>query len=191
MFLVIILVLIGTYIWTSVSRRYEYFDRHGIPGPPPQFLFGHLRTLWKVPFYSRQLQEWTRQYGSIYGLYEGTRPLYVVSDVDFLQQVYITQFSSFHSRRSAFITRLSESSHLFASKGERWRLQRHVINPSFSAAKLKGLSMLVIDCVEIFMSKLSEMDMDVEERELDIYPLYNRFMLDVILFDYCRVTPKW
>jgi hypothetical protein len=52
--------------------------------------------------FSSQIQAWTRQFGPIYGLFEGTRPMYVVSDVDFLQEVFIKQFSSFHSRRTNF-----------------------------------------------------------------------------------------
>jgi hypothetical protein len=101
MFLTIALIstivcLIAIYLWI-VNNRYDYFKRHGIPGPPHRFFFGHYKTLWSAKLYSKQLQEWTHQYGPIYGIFAGSRPMYVVSDVDFLQEVYIKQFSSFHS----------------------------------------------------------------------------------------------
>src|SRR5262245_57868616 len=93
--------LVAVYLWT-LNSRYDYFKCRGIPGPPHRFFFGHCKTLWTTKRYSKLLQEWTRQFGSIYGLFEGTRPLYVVSDVDFLEEVFIKHFSSFHSRRVPF-----------------------------------------------------------------------------------------
>jgi hypothetical protein len=96
--LTVVLCLIVAYLW-NLKCQYDYFKRHNIPGPPPTFLFGHYLTFWSTDSYSRQLEQWTKQYGSIYGLFEGSRPMYVVSDVDFIQEVYIKQFASFHSRR--------------------------------------------------------------------------------------------
>jgi hypothetical protein len=86
------------YLWI-LNSRYSYFEQRGIPTPPYSFFFGHYKTIWSTSLLTRQLQTWTRQFGSIYGLFEGTRPLYVVSDVEFLHEVLIKQFSSFHSRR--------------------------------------------------------------------------------------------
>ncbi|CAF4386658.1 unnamed protein product, partial [Rotaria sordida] len=90
--------LLVIYIWILKSR-YKYFVRRNIPGPPPQFFFGNLLQLWNTPLSFTQIGEWTRLYGPIYGIFEGPNPMYIVSDVDFLHEVYIKQFSSFHSRR--------------------------------------------------------------------------------------------
>ncbi|CAF1538550.1 unnamed protein product [Didymodactylos carnosus] len=176
--------LIVTYLWTLKSR-YDYFVRRNIPGPSPKFFFGHYLTLWNVPFYSRQIQGWTRQYGNIYGLFEGTRPMYVVSDVDFLQEVFVKQFSSFHSRRRPFITRNMKGNrgHLFSAQADEWRRQRHVINPTFSAAKLKMMTPLVSECIEAMMKKVNEINGD----EFNIYALYKRLTLDVICEYLCTI----
>ena len=88
----VILCLIVAYFF-NLKCQYDYFKRHNIPGPLPTFLFGHYLTFWSTDCYSRQLEKWTKQYGSIYGLFEGSRPMYVVSDVDFLQEIYIKQFA--------------------------------------------------------------------------------------------------
>ncbi|UJR20002.1 hypothetical protein I4U23_023136 [Adineta vaga] len=175
--LTIVICLIITYLYTLKSR-YDYFVRRNIPGPLPQFFFGHYLTLWNVPFYSRQIQKWTKEYGSIYGLFEGTRPVYVVSDVDFLQEVFIKQFSSFHSRRRPFITRSIKGNrgHLFSAQADQWRRQRHVINPTFSAAKLKMMTPLINQCIESFMNKIN----DTNGEEFNIYALYKRMTMDVI-----------
>jgi cytochrome P450 len=168
--------LLTVYFWILKSR-YTYFVLRNIPGPPPQFLFGHLLQLWKASLSFLQLHEWTRQYGSIYGLFEGTRPVYIVSDPDFLQEVYIKQFSLFHSRRTNFLSRIHQNNgaHLFSAHGDQWRRQRHVINPTFTAAKLKTMTPLMNKCIHSMMVKLEEMNDD----EFNIYALYKRLSMDI------------
>jgi cytochrome P450 len=185
MFLTIALIstvicLVTVYLWI-VNNRYDYFKRHGIPGPPHRFFFGHYKTLWSTKSFSKQLQQWTRQYGSIYGLFAGTRPMYVVSDVDFLQEVYIKQFSSFHSRAAPRLNRVETDNnvHIFRASGARWRRQRHVINPTFSTAKLKLMSPLVDGCIEAMLNKVAQ-TADSKDKEINIYELYKRMTMDVI-----------
>ncbi|CAF4626543.1 unnamed protein product, partial [Rotaria sp. Silwood2] len=158
-----------------------YFKHRGILGPPHHFLFGHYKTLWSTKSFSKQIQEWTRQYGSIYGLFLGRRPMYVVSDVDFLQEVYIKQFSSFHSRAIPRIFRIETDGkiHLFRANGETWRRQRHVINPTFSSSKLKSMTSLVNKCITALLNKISQIT-DDKQKETNIYELYKRLTMDVI-----------
>ncbi|CAF0990126.1 unnamed protein product [Rotaria sp. Silwood1] len=176
----IVVCLIAVYVWTT-NNCYDYFKRLDISGPPHHFFFGHYKMLWSTKSVSKQLQEWTRQYGSIYGLFVGTTPMYVVSDVDFLQEVYIKQFSSFHSRIIARVLRIQSSGrvNLFRAIGASWRRQRHVINPTFSSAKLKLMSPLVNGCIEAMLNKVSQITHN-EHTEINIYELYKRLTMDVI-----------
>jgi cytochrome P450 len=172
--------LIIVYVWIF-NNRYGYFKRHGIPGPPHRFFFGHYKDLWSAKSFSKQLQQWTHQYGSIYGLFAGSQPMYVVSDVGFLQEVYIKQFSSFHSRRLPVILRLQTGNkvHLFGASGARWRRQRNVINPTFSSAKLKLMLPLLNGCIEAMLTKISDLVHD-KNTEINIYNLYKRMTMDII-----------
>ncbi|UJR34776.1 hypothetical protein I4U23_027555 [Adineta vaga] len=79
-FLVIIILLV---YYLKLRQCYQYFKIRGIPTPPFQFFYGHFKTLWNVPSNYRQLESWTKQYGKIYGIYEGSSPVFVVSDPDF------------------------------------------------------------------------------------------------------------
>ena len=171
-----LLTVLVAYFWT-LNGRYSYFRERRIPSPPFSFFFGHYKTIWSTPLLTRQLQKWTRQFGSIYGLYEGTRPLYIVSDVEFLREVFINQFSSFHSRRLPFIIRKSKNSvaHLLGSSGETWHRQRLVLNPAFSSTKLRLMTPMIDDCVDALMRKLNEINGGV-----NIYLLYKRLTMDVI-----------
>jgi len=171
--------LIVSYVWMFKSR-FDYFKRCGVPGPPPVFFFGHYLTLWSLPDLSEQLRRWTQQYGSIYGLFEGTRPMYVVSDVDFLHEVFAKQFTSFNSRSLPFLMKTVKGHqvHMFGADGLTWRRQRHVINPAFSAAKLRLMSSLVSRCIQSLMNKLKNMEEKGEQ--FDVYGMCRRLTMDVI-----------
>ncbi|UJR29508.1 hypothetical protein I4U23_010725 [Adineta vaga] len=171
--------LLISYLLT-IHYSYNYFKSRHIPGPPHEFFFGHLRRLWSTKRYSKQIQEWTHQYGSIYGLYEGTRPLYIVSDVNFLQEVFIKQFSSFHSRRVLFLARMGVGTpeNLFGSSGSTWRRQRLIVNPTFSLNKMKLMLPIVNQCIDILMNKLSILYENNEE--FNIYDMFKRMTMDVI-----------
>ncbi|CAF1309588.1 unnamed protein product [Rotaria sordida] len=177
--LICLITLIIVYLWT-IKSRYSYFEQRGIPCPPFRFFFGHSKTIWSTPRKTDQLQKWTRQFGSIYGLYKGSRPVYIVSDADFLQEVFTKQFSSFHSRHLPFVLRQVSKNKpsLFGAIGTIWHRQRQVINPAFTSAKLKLMTPMVHDCVDSLLKKLAEYCEKGEQ--LEIYMLYKRLTMDVI-----------
>jgi cytochrome P450 len=168
------------YYFFLLRQRYQYFSQRNIPTPPFRLFFGHLKTLWNSASFHRQLESWTKQYGKIYGIYQGTVPTFVVSDPDFLQEVFIKQFFIFHGRRDFFAG--AKVSNLFSASGAKWRRHRHVLNPTFSAAKLKLMSPLINGCISNLMEKL--IDHEKNGSEFNIYLYYKRMTMDVI----CKYT---
>ncbi|CAF1610935.1 unnamed protein product [Didymodactylos carnosus] len=166
--LTIIICLLLTYVLILLNR-YQYFKQRNIPTPPYRFFFGHLKTLWNAQLKSKQLQEWTKIYGKIYSLFEGSTPVYVVSDVNFLQEIFIKQFKNFNGRKLTLTPIHPTSPHasLLIAVGNKWKRQRHVINPTFTAAKLKQMSPLINDCVNAFMNQLPQYC--ESEEEFNIY----------------------
>ncbi|CAF0993668.1 unnamed protein product [Adineta steineri] len=175
--MILFLICIGltTYYLYLLWQRYQYFSRRGIPTPPFRFFYGHLKTLWNAASFHRQLETWTQQYGKIYGIYQGTAPTLVVSDPDFLQEVFIKQFSVFPGRRELLTGKIPN---LFSSSGPSWHRYRHVINPTFSAAKLKMMSPLINGCISNVMDKFD--DHVRNGNEFNIYIYYKRMTMDVI-----------
>jgi hypothetical protein len=173
--LFVFITLLIYYIFL-LQQRYQYFSRRNISTPRFLFFFGHIKTLWNAASYHRQLESWTKQYGKIYGIYEGALPIFVVSDPDFVQEVFVKQANVFHARKSSIIDDIS--CNVFTASGAKWRRQRHVINPTFTAAKLKSMSPLINGCVNDLMEKLPD---HVEKNdEFNIYLYYKRMTLDVI-----------
>ena len=164
------------YYYFRLQQRYQYFSQLGIPTPPFRFFFGHLKTLWNAASYHRQLESWTKQYGKIYGIYEGTNPMFVVSDPDFIQEVFVKQFSVFNARKITILDNIIRT--LSFNSGATWRRQRHVMNPSFAAAKLKSISPLINGCVSDVMKKFPHHAENGDE--FNIYLYYKRLSMDAI-----------
>lgn len=201
--LIAVVIVYGIY----VHFQYTYFKRLNIPGPEPEYFFGNLSDLHRRGTLERQcLRAWTQQYGSIYGFYKGTRialnrrwshwytlwlslghsPFICTSDVDLLLDVFIKQFSSFHSRQSlALDERHTDYVHLVHAEGERWKRQRMVVNPVFSKMKTKSMQPLMVNCLREFLVKLSQ---ETDQDSFDILPYCKRFTMD--LFWTCAFGTK-
>ena len=177
--LIVLICLIVGYVWT-LTCRYDYFKRRGLSGPPPILFFGHYRILWSLPDLSEQLRRWTEEYGSIYGLFEGTRPMYVVSDVDFLYEVFVKQFASFNIRSIPFLMKKvrGHQVHMFGASGPTWRRQRYIINPTFSTTKLRLMSSQINHCIQSLLHILKNNEKNGEQ--FNIYEIYRRLTMDII-----------
>ncbi|CAF3367862.1 unnamed protein product [Rotaria sp. Silwood2] len=184
---IIAILLIILIFVAYVQRQHGYFVRANIPGPPPTFLLGNLPPLWRASNSFRQLETWTGLYGKIYGMFEGTLPIYVVSDVDFLEEVFIKKFDNFSSHKPVLgaLPRKDKRVHLFDAYGPRWRRQRRVINPTFSKAKLTQMVPLLNGCIDELMKILAPFA-DDKALDIDIRPLYARMYMDALAIVWLR-----
>jgi hypothetical protein len=70
--LLLLIVFCLIYFVCLIQYYHAFFKRQGIVTPPLQsYLYGHFAMLWKAERFSEQLCQWTKQYGSIYGLVAG------------------------------------------------------------------------------------------------------------------------
>lgn len=111
------ILLLTTFIY-KLKRVYRVFEEMGLPGPQPRFFFGNALELFSHKKHSAAcLAEWTEKYGKVYGYFIGHTPIICVSDPDMLQEVFITKFSHFHSRRPLPLQQ-HDLRHLLASTGK-------------------------------------------------------------------------
>jgi len=110
-------------------------------------------------------------------MFEGRIPVWIVSDIDFLQEVFISQFGKFSARKATVFTRSSNEKriHLFDAQTTKWKRQRCVINPTFTPAKLKQLTPLLVDCINETLDKLP-----VDGQDFNIYEYYKQLTMNVI-----------
>jgi cytochrome P450 len=181
MLLVLLLLTICFLVYWFIRHRYSYFLRRSIPSPPiSSLIYGHLFELWSADSYSEQLRTWSSQYGPVYGVFEGLRPVYVVSDLDFIQEVFVSQFTRFCARRRLFIHRIlgDRQLNVFGSRiAEQWTRQRKILNPTYSISKMKQLLPTLQVCTDVFMEKLT---LTIPTESINIQELYLRLAMDII-----------
>ncbi len=99
------------------QRRY-WLDR-GVPGPPASIVFGNLKSLidnnYPAPL---KYRDWTKQYGSTYGILEGANRILVSSDLDVLHDVFVKKFEHFHGRKVSEY-HLSSNLHIYYNLSRR------------------------------------------------------------------------
>ena len=83
-------------IWYS----YKFFEKRGVPTPPYEFFFGNFREIRKSKKFSKVIRQWTEKYGKIYGYYQGHTPMLVISDLDFINEVFIKQYTNFSAKKN-------------------------------------------------------------------------------------------
>ncbi|KAJ8317594.1 hypothetical protein KUTeg_005498 [Tegillarca granosa] len=157
------------------------FNRMGIPGPKPNFLFGNLLTFMRRAFFEAY-REWYREYGDTYGYFEGPSAVMVTTNLDLLHEVFVKQFKKFHARK-VFPVQVDpdtdENVHMFFARGERWRRLRSIVNPAFSTAKMRMMTPVInkrIDKLVSVVDNYTEKDQD-----FDVYDLFQRLTLDTIV----------
>ncbi len=97
--------------------------------------------------------------------------MYVVSDLDVIQQVFVSQFARFSTRRMLFI-------HVFGARfAGQWTQQRRILNPTYSISKMKQLLPTLQACTNVFIEKLAS----TKPTELiNIQELYLCLTMDII-----------
>lgn len=176
----LILILLSIYL-IYISWCYKFFKRLGINGPDPVFFFGNVADFARTQRISMSIHNWTKQFGRIYGYFEGHTPVLVISDPNILNQIFLKYFSKFHSRRQFPLEDRSTTNgiHLFSATGNEWRRQRNIINPTFSPLKMKRMLPMINDCISNLMIKLEE-SRKTNSTGFDIYKIYKSLTMDII-----------
>ncbi|WAQ96340.1 CP3A4-like protein, partial [Mya arenaria] len=118
---------------------------------------------------------WERQYGRVFGYYEGWTPVISVADPDILREILVKDFNNYRSRKP-FPLAPRKSLGLFLENGDQWKRSRASLTPAFSTGKLRQMFSQINDSVDHLVcnteGKCGE--------SFDIYNLYQRLTLDVI-----------
>lgn len=91
-----VLVICYYYTWT-----YNYWKTRGIAGPRPHLFFGNF---WKIITRNYPLivalKNWYHEFKHepVFGVYQGSKPLLVINDLELIKDVLIKDFSSFTNR---------------------------------------------------------------------------------------------
>ena len=80
-----------------------------IPGPDPKPIFGNFYDLVKegAPYYELRIM---KEFGRIVGFFEGSEPIILTTDINFMKCMLIRDFNSFVDRRVSTFLKLYHQS---------------------------------------------------------------------------------
>lgn len=124
-----------------IGRKYSYWSDRGVVSAKPQFPLGNLGgSGFSTTFgeKARDLYTLFKGKGAFGGLYFFLSPVVLVTDLDFLRSVFVTDFEHFHSRGS-YVNEDGDplTAHLANLEGEKWRKMRKKLTPTFTSGKMK------------------------------------------------------
>ncbi|XP_035829344.1 cytochrome P450 3A8, partial [Aplysia californica] len=124
-----------TSLYRHLEHHFTQFRRMGLPGPEPSFLTGNLREIREKGQF-QAMKDWSRQFGRVFGYFEGYTPVMAVSDPEVLREVLVKDAANF-MKRKPFPLAPRKSLGLFLENGSQWRRSRTLLTPAFSTGKLK------------------------------------------------------
>nr|XP_037284555.1 cytochrome P450 3A5-like [Rhipicephalus microplus] len=161
-----------------LKRKYDhgFFRRCGIPGPEPDLIMGNYAQLDKDRI--KVMDNWVQQYGKVFGFYMAEIPYVAISDLDMIKECFVKQMHIFHERPPMLIPVEPLLSSLLYATGDQWKKMRSVVNPSFSATKMKHLTRTMVSCCE---KTLEVINSYVDNGQpVNMTKLYKGLSLDVV-----------
>uniref|UniRef100_A0A8R1HXS9 Cytochrome P450 n=1 Tax=Caenorhabditis japonica TaxID=281687 RepID=A0A8R1HXS9_CAEJA len=172
-----ILSVLSYYLWI-----WSYWMRRGVKGPRGLPFVGVLDQLLvhETPGMLK-LGEWTKKYGPVYGITDGTHRTLVIADPDMVHEIFVKQFDNFYGRKLNPIQGDPETDqrvHLLAAQGHRWKRLRTISAPTFSNGNLRKLKSTVEDCSLELLRHIENKTADGQQ--IDMLSFYQEFTMDVI-----------
>ncbi|RWS02941.1 Cytochrome P450 3A24-like protein, partial [Dinothrombium tinctorium] len=177
---VIISFIIVLYVsWRK--RLMSTFQRYGINGPKPHLFFGNMRELHKEGNVVC-VNKWMKEYGPIFGYYDGGRRVLIINEPNILKQIQIKEFKKF-SHRFRLLKGGSSGDprmkyELISVGGHSWKELRTILRQAFTASKLKNAIKCFNDPVDTLIGKIDQHAAKGEE--FDIYPLFQGLTMESI-----------
>ncbi|GAB0087592.1 Cytochrome P450 [Sergentomyia squamirostris] len=178
--LIILILLIVGYFY--VIKKHKYWENLGFPYAKPQFFFGNVRGIGTSKHSSQLFQEAYREMknkGIIGGIYFFVQPVAIVLDLDILKNILVKDFQYFHDR-GMYVNERDDplSGHLFSLPGQKWKVMRAKLSPTFTSGKMKMMHSTIVAVAKELQKTLHPYAMNREDIELRDF--LARFTTDVI-----------
>lgn len=177
----LVLTIIALFVW-YVKKKQQYWEEQGLLTPPGKFLFGDMIGALKMnEAFATRTQRIYNYFKSNKvkhgGIYIFTVPMYFPLDLEIIKRIMVTDFQHF-TDRGVYINEEDDplSAHLFALEGNKWKLLRKKLSPTFTSGKIKMMMDGVIECGRD-LKQLMDL---LQGTTLDIKEINARFTTDVI-----------
>ncbi|XP_044009989.1 probable cytochrome P450 6a14 [Aphidius gifuensis] len=157
-------ILIILTIFYLVTKKLNYWENLGVPGPKPVPVFGNFTKLF--------LKKLT-------AVYKGHSPQLIINDLDLIKTILIKDFDTFNGR-GILINEDTDplSANIVNIDGPRWKFIRAKLTPLFTTSKLKQMIELMVECADHFEIYLS--NQLKKSNVIDCREVAAKFTTDVI-----------
>lgn len=181
-----IVVFLATRAYYHYKNIYSFWNNKGVRGPKPTPIIGHLLQIFSQDRTKRQ-SIWQKEYGKVFGLYEGTKPVLMISDADVFYQICIKDFDIFPNHAEFKLMNEYQKNFLFSLRDNNWRRVRSTMTPTFTSGKIKRMFKLMDVCgddlIHLFEEQLddiSRMPRNDSSKEINLKDLYSMYSMDAI-----------
>ncbi|CAD7079487.1 unnamed protein product [Hermetia illucens] len=176
---ILVIISLATFIYNYFQKKFSYWKDRGVVHLKPSFPLGNLSL--KQPHFTEFMVDIYKHKGetSLVGIYFMTKPIVIPIGLDLIQNILVKDFNSFHGR-GMYVNEVDDplSAHMFSLDGERWKLIRTKLSPTFTSGKMKNMFSTVVTVAERFVETLD--DIIKLESQLEVNDLLGRFTTDVI-----------
>lgn len=171
-------MLVGLVLLVNIFHVYAFSfrSRQKVAGPKAFPIVSNLLSILLKPCQVVDIEN-IKNFGHIYGVFEGTALALVVADLSLLKQIMIKDFHVFTDRRPRtahkvfkhFLTNLTQ---------DEWRRSRSTLTPTFTSGKIKAMFSLMQDsCKKLEVALKCKASLG---EEVELKSLYGCYTLDVI-----------
>lgn len=184
-----IVIAVATF-WRWRQKTFRVFKDLGIPGPEANFISGNFYQLWNGDTV-KVLDDWSKTYGDVYGLFHGDAPFLMTKDLELLRRVFIADFGLFTDRGEVW-RMMNENPEIRKSvsfaKGHHWKFARRSISMAFTASKLRPMVSGMSEAVDRFLDLLDTRCREATDGEADVFPLLGALAFDIVAETACGLT---
>ncbi|CAG9806341.1 unnamed protein product [Chironomus riparius] len=176
----ITLIIFVVYLW--VKKRFRYWSDLGFLQGDPSFPMGTLSGVGTKMTNAEKLNVYYREFkgkASFVGLYNFLSPIILAIDPEFVKNILVRDFQSFHDRGMYYN---KEDDPLGVStltlNGQEWKERRVKLTPIFTSGKIK----MMFDIVDIISNKLARIleDEMAKSNDLEMRSWLQKFTIDNI-----------
>ncbi|XP_076293752.1 cytochrome P450 9e2-like [Lasioglossum baleicum] len=175
------LLCLLAYRFLSISTT--SFGKRGVEYTKPWPIVGNMApVLFRRQFIGDYIRNVYFKFPDLkyFGFYNLVAPIIVIRDPELITSIAVKNFDHF-TDHVGFVNEEMDplmGKNLFALRGDRWREMRKLLSPAFTAAKMKSMFKLIIDCAEKTSAFIAEESK--KGRDWDMQDIFKRYANDVV-----------